>query len=169
MTVMSVLKRTPMQDFNSLPIVLYYIISTTYQKIGDRFCPVHISGLLHSVNRFIFWHLVKFFGANTHIIPKWRKEISIWSTMAGLDPICPFIAKIPIFDIFNLHMPPQSGMYYLLSFPAGLFRPGKSRKGPGTGRDRTGPRDLKVPWSCGSGTKEVQKSRNFFWRSWDFF
>ena len=43
----------------------------------------------------------------------------------------------------------------------GLFRPGKSREGPGTGRDRTGPRDLegpvvlagqdletlKVPWS----------------------
>ena len=24
-------------------------ISTTYQKIGDLFCPVHISGLSHSV------------------------------------------------------------------------------------------------------------------------
>ena len=62
----------------------------------------------------------------------------------------------------------------LLGFPAGLSRPGKSREGPGTGRDRTGPRDLegpvvlagqdletlKVPWSCGPGTKEVQKSRD---------
>ena len=25
------------------------VISTTYQKIGDLFCPVHISGLLHCV------------------------------------------------------------------------------------------------------------------------
>ena len=25
------------------------IISTTYQNIGDLFCPAHISGLLHSV------------------------------------------------------------------------------------------------------------------------
>ena len=39
---------------------------------------------------------------------------------------------------------------YELGFPAGLFRPGKSREGPGTGRDRTGPRDIEssvVPWS----------------------
>ena len=38
----------------------------------------------------------------------------------------------------------------VLGFPAGLFRPGMSREGPGTGRDRTGPRDLEgpvVPWS----------------------
>ena len=33
----------------------------------------------------------------------------------------------------------------LLGFPAGLSRPGKSREGPGTGRDRTGPRDLEGP------------------------
>ena len=32
-----------------------------------------------------------------------------------------------------------------LGFPAGLSRPGKSREGPGTGRDRTGPRDLEGP------------------------
>jgi len=38
------------QDFNSFSIMFYYIISsTTYQKIGDLFCPVHISGLSHSV------------------------------------------------------------------------------------------------------------------------
>ena len=42
-------KRTPMQDFNSFSILFYYISSTTYQKIGDLFCPVHISGLSHSV------------------------------------------------------------------------------------------------------------------------
>ena len=34
-----------MQNFNHFPIMLYYIISTTYQKIGDLICPVHISGL----------------------------------------------------------------------------------------------------------------------------
>ena len=39
----------PVQDFNSFPIMFYYIISTTYQKIGDLFCPVHNSGLSHSV------------------------------------------------------------------------------------------------------------------------
>ena len=38
-----------MQDFNSFSIMFYYIISATYQKIGDLFCPVHISGLSHSV------------------------------------------------------------------------------------------------------------------------
>jgi hypothetical protein len=35
--------------------------------------------------------------------------------------------------------------WYVLGFPAGLSRPGKSREGPGTGRDRTGPRDLEGP------------------------
>ena len=38
-----------MQDFNSFSITFNYIISTTYQKIGDLFCPVHIYGLLHDV------------------------------------------------------------------------------------------------------------------------
>ena len=28
--------------------MFYYIISTTYQKIGDLLCSVHISGLSHS-------------------------------------------------------------------------------------------------------------------------
>ena len=36
-------------------------------------------------------------------------------------------------------------MYITLGFPAGLSRPGKSREGPGTGQDRTGPRDLEGP------------------------
>ena len=34
---------------------------------------------------------------------------------------------------------------YLVGFPAGLSRPGKSREGPGTRRNRTGPRDLEGP------------------------
>ena len=38
--VKSALKRTPMQGFNSLYIMLDYIIRTTYPKIGDLFCPV---------------------------------------------------------------------------------------------------------------------------------
>ena len=36
----SAIKRIPLQDFNSFSIMFYYIISTTYQKIGDLFCPV---------------------------------------------------------------------------------------------------------------------------------
>ena len=40
---------SPVQDFNHFPIMFYCIISTTYQKIGDLFCPAHISGLSHSV------------------------------------------------------------------------------------------------------------------------
>ena len=39
-----------MQDFDFFPIMFYYIISTTYKKIGDLFCPVHISGLSHNVH-----------------------------------------------------------------------------------------------------------------------
>jgi hypothetical protein len=52
-----------------------------------------------------------------------------------------------------------------VGFPAGLSRPGRSREGPGTGQDRTGTGDLEgpvVPWSRGPGTKEVQKSQDFF-------
>ena len=39
-----------------------------------------------------------------------------------------------------------------------------SREVPGRSRDGTGQdlETLKVPWSCGPGTKEVQKSRDFF-------
>ena len=48
--VSSALKRSPVQDFNYFSIIFYCIISTTYQKIGDLFCPVHISGFSHSVS-----------------------------------------------------------------------------------------------------------------------
>ena len=44
------LKRTPVHDFNSLSIMSCYIISNTYQKIGDLFCSGHISGLSYSVS-----------------------------------------------------------------------------------------------------------------------
>ena len=47
--VKSALKRTPVQDFNSFSIMFYYIFSTTYQRIGDLFWPVHIYALSHSV------------------------------------------------------------------------------------------------------------------------
>ena len=47
--VRSALKRTPVQDFSSFPIMFYYIISTTYQKLETYF-DLHISGLLHSVS-----------------------------------------------------------------------------------------------------------------------
>ena len=47
--VRSVLKRTPVQDFDSFSIMFYYIISITYQKSGDLFCLVHISGLSQCV------------------------------------------------------------------------------------------------------------------------
>ena len=38
-------------------------------------------------------------------------------------------------------------------------RPGKSREGPGTSRGQD-LETLKIPWSRGPGTKEVQKSRD---------
>ena len=47
--VRSAFKRTPVQDNYKFSIMFYYIISTTYQKIGDLFCSLHISGLSHSV------------------------------------------------------------------------------------------------------------------------
>ena len=37
--VRSALKKTPVQDFNSFFIMFYYIISTTYQKIGRPILP----------------------------------------------------------------------------------------------------------------------------------
>ena len=44
--------------------------------------------------------------------------------------------------------------------------PGQDRTGQDrTGQDRTGSRDLEcsvVPWSCGPGTKEVQKSQDVY-------
>ena len=57
--VRSALKKTPVQGFNSFSIMLYYIISTTYQKIGDLFYPVIFldfctvcpkSSILHPLN-----------------------------------------------------------------------------------------------------------------------
>ena len=51
MKKVDVLKSTPLQDFNYFSIMFYYVISTTYQKIGDLFCPVHISGLSQCSNK----------------------------------------------------------------------------------------------------------------------
>ena len=52
-TVRSALKRSPVQDVNSFSILFCQIISTTYQKIGDLFYTVHISGLSHSMKNII--------------------------------------------------------------------------------------------------------------------
>ena len=38
------LKRTPVQDFDYFSIIFYYMISTSYQKFGDLFCPIIILG-----------------------------------------------------------------------------------------------------------------------------
>ena len=54
-SVRPALKRTPVQNLNSFSIMFYYIISTTYQKIWDLFCPVHIFGLSHSVSTLGFF------------------------------------------------------------------------------------------------------------------
>jgi hypothetical protein len=60
-------------------------------------------------------------------------------------------------NLFQIQLTKLFG--YVLVMAAGLSRPGKSREGPGTGQDLE---TLKVPGSCGPGTKEVQKSRDFF-------
>ena len=54
------------------------------------------------------------------------------------------------------------GMLYILGFPAGLFRPGKSRQVLGTGRDRQDLEMLKVRGLFVPETKEVHKSQDFF-------
>ena len=57
-------------------------------------------------------------------------------------------------------------VWYRVVMATGLSHPGMSREGPGKvlGRDGTGQdlENLKVPWSCGPRTKEVQKSRDYF-------
>ena len=50
---------TPLQDSSSFSIMIYYTFSNTYQKIGDLFWPVHISGLSHSVSNKSFENILK--------------------------------------------------------------------------------------------------------------
>ena len=54
-------------------------------------------------------------------------------------------------DTYNKYDKWILGYYgYTVVMATGLSHPGKSREGPGTGRDRTGPRDLEGPvvlWS----------------------
>merc|ERR1712153_287243 len=61
--VRSAHKRTPVQDFDSFSIMLYYIFSTTYQTIGDLFSPL------------IFLDFCRV--CNYYPSPKRRKEKSI--------------------------------------------------------------------------------------------
>ena len=94
--VRSALKRTPMQDFNYFSIMFYYIFSTTYQRIGDLFCPVifldfrtvcrancRIQFTVHgkvdtfylqSTFVFTFWKILSFF---SNIRTKWRQKTII--------------------------------------------------------------------------------------------
>ena len=67
--VRSALKRTPVQDFNSFPIIFYYIISITYQKIGDLFCPVIFLDFR------IFMHNIL---PTTGVICCWSSDFSIF-------------------------------------------------------------------------------------------
>ena len=53
-------------------------------------------------------------------------------------------------------------MAWKIGFPAGLFRPGKSQKGPGTGRDRTVPRDPEGPVVLWSREKKSSKVPGLF-------
>ena len=52
----------------------------------------------------------------------------------------------------------------LLGFPAGLSRPGKSREGPGTRRNRTGPRDLEGPVVLAGQDLETQRVPGLFFK-----
>ena len=64
--------------------------------------------------------------------------------------VCRYNFLCAAMGFFQNHMQRVFMNMYVLGFPAGPFRPGRSREGPGTGRDRTGPRDLEgpvVPWS----------------------
>ena len=57
----------------------------------------------------------------------------------------------------------QVVIWFELVIAAGLSRPGKSREGPGTGQDRTGPRDLEgpvVPWSRDQRSPKVPGLEN---------
>ena len=51
-----------------------------------------------------------------------------------------------------------------LGFPAGLSRLGKSQEGPGTGRHRTGPRDLEGPVVLAGQDLETLKVPGLFFK-----
>ena len=78
--------------------------------------------------------------------------------------IKPSCVRSPRYNFKKINVYETKIYRYKLVMATGLSRPGKSREGPGTGQDLE---TLKVPWSCGPGTKEVQKSRDFFLRSRD--
>ena len=90
--VRSFLKRTPMQDFNSFSLMFYYIISTTYQKIGDLFCPVIFLDF-RTVCRLIFHNLCIF----NH--DPYR---SLKNCLSNYQSIC-LISIIKIVALFHLH------------------------------------------------------------------
>ena len=95
--VMSALKRTPLQDFNSFSIMFYCIISTTYQKIGDLFCPGifldfaqcdHVQGLVRHVECSRAFLLISF-----------------WWCLGLMGKCVPIGSKVSFFQEFDKLMP----------------------------------------------------------------
>ena len=91
--VRSALKRTPVQDFNSFSI----IISTTYQKIGDLFCPGifldiaqcdHVQGLVRHVECSRAFLLISF-----------------WWCLDLMGKCVPIGSKVSFFQEFDKLMP----------------------------------------------------------------
>ena len=122
--------------------MLFSKISQTFGTIGQIGRKLEVISSQQLASAFSIFHKKNWFSDLTRINPKYdidRKEHR---------------------EIPSINLP---GSMFLVVMATGLSCPGKSREG----RDRTGQdlETLKVPWSCGPGTKEVQKSRDFFWRS----
>ena len=78
------------------------------------------------------------------VIKKFHRRIWKWLSVCAVEIHREIDESLLVLDKFLFHIKK------VLGFPAGLFRPGKSRDGPGMGQDRTGPRDLEGPmvlWS----------------------
>ena len=68
-------------------------------------------------------------------------------------------------DTYNKYDKWILGYYgYTVVMATGLSQPGKSREGPGTGRDRTGPRDLEGPVVLAGQDLETQRVPGLFFK-----
>ena len=63
--------------------MMYYIISTTYQKTGDLVCPVHCSGLLHSVKGMLLQKLFHYIMLPSEGIVIKTPQARIWNVLAA--------------------------------------------------------------------------------------
>ena len=112
-------------------------------------------------NSFYFHiHTYKYRGRNLNC-PSWRLFSLFRFSFLSMEQECKYTLNLGTFEI---SLPTKPGFWFRLVMATGLSRPGKSPGRDGTGQDLE---TLKVPWSCGPRTKEVQKSRDFFWRSRD--